>query len=175
VCKVVFISLAKLIITGGKISPGPDHVNVRFAEHPGLRSPETQEKSMSDGSPFELRSIGQVAINVHDLERAIEFYRDVLGLEFLFSAPPQMAFFNCGGVRLLLGVPEEKEFDHPASILYYRVDDIDDAHQKLLARGASFEREPLAVHRTEESELWLAFLRDSEGNPLALMSEVPVA
>ncbi len=102
---------------------------------------------MSDGSPFELRSIGQVAINVHDLERAIEFYRDVLGLEFLFSAPPQMAFFNCGGVRLLLGVPEEKEFDHPASILYYRVDDIDDAHQKLLARGASFEREPLAVHR----------------------------
>ncbi len=130
---------------------------------------------MSDGSSFKLRAIGQVAINVHDLERAIEFYRDVLGLDFLFSALPQMAFFDCGGVRLLLGVPEEKGSDHPASILYYRVDDIDSAHQGLLARGASFEREPLAVHRTEESELWLAFLRDSEGNLLALMSEVPVA
>jgi methylmalonyl-CoA/ethylmalonyl-CoA epimerase len=137
--------------------------------------PEKQEKAMSDGSSFKLRAIGQVAINVHDLERAIEFYRDVLGLDFLFSAPPQMAFFDCGGVRLLLGVPEEKGSDHPASILYYRVDDIDVAHQGLLARGASFEREPLAVHRTEESELWLAFLRDSEGNLLALMSEVPAA
>jgi methylmalonyl-CoA/ethylmalonyl-CoA epimerase len=129
---------------------------------------------MNNGSSFELRAIGQVAINVHDLERAIEFYRDVLGLEFLFSAPPQMAFFDCGGVRLLLGVPEEKGFDHPASILYYRVDDIDVAHQGLLTRGASFEREPFAVHRTEASELWLAFLRDSEGNVLALMSEVPI-
>jgi len=130
---------------------------------------------MSDGSSFELRSIGQVAINVQDLERAIEFYRDVLGLEFLFSAPPQMAFFDCGGVRLLLGVQEEEGFNHPASILYYRVDDIDVTHQGLLTRGASFERAPMAVHRTEESELWLAFLRDSEGNLLALMSEVPVA
>lgn len=130
---------------------------------------------MSDGPSFELRAIGQVAINVHDLERAIEFYRDVLGLEFLFSAPPQMAFFDCGGVRLLLGMPADQESDHPASILYYRVDDIHVAHQGLMAKGAAFEREPVAVHRTEESELWLAFLRDSEGNLLALMSEVPVA
>ena len=129
---------------------------------------------MTAGPSFQLRAIGQVAINVQDLERAIEFYRDVLGLEFLFSAPPQMAFFNCGGVRLLLGVPEEKGSDHPASILYYRVDAIDVAYEGLLARGASFEREPFAVHRTEESELWLAFLRDSEGNLLALMSEVPL-
>ena len=109
------------------------------------------------------------------LSSSIEFYRDVLGLGFLFSAPPQMAFFDCGGVRLLLGVPEEERFDGPASILYYRVDDIEVAHQGLVARGASFEREPFAVHRTEESELWLAFLHDSEGNLLALMSEVPVS
>lgn len=129
---------------------------------------------MSEGSSFQLREIGQVSITVHDLERAIAFYRDVLGLPYLFSAPPQMAFFDCGGVRLLLGVPAEKETGHPASILYYRVDDIDAAYQGLLARGASFEREPAAVHRTEESELWLSFLRDSEGNLLALMSEVPI-
>jgi methylmalonyl-CoA/ethylmalonyl-CoA epimerase len=130
---------------------------------------------MNDGSPFELSEIGQVAINVRDLERAIEFYRDVLGLEFLFSAPPQMAFFDCGGVRLLLGVPEDEGSAHPASILYYRVDDIQAAYRGLMSRGASFEREPLAVHRTEESELWLAFLHDSEDNLLALMSEVPAA
>lgn len=129
---------------------------------------------MSEGSSFQLREIGQVSITAHDLERAIAFYRDVLGLPYLFSAPPQMAFFDCGGVRLLLGVPAENETGHPASILYYRVDDIDAAYQGLLARGASFEREPAAVHRTEESELWLSFLRDSEGNLLALMSEVPI-
>ena len=71
---------------------------------------------MNSARPFELKEIGQVAINVQDLERAIQFYRDVLGLHFLFSAPPQMAFFDCGGVRLLLGVPEEEGLHQPASI-----------------------------------------------------------
>ena len=119
-----------------------------------------------------LASIGQIAINAHDLDRAIAFYRDVLGLPFLFQAPPKLAFFDCGGVRLMLGIAERPEFDHPASILYYRVADIAAAHATLESRGARFESKPHVVHRTATSELWLAFCHDSEGNPLALMSEV---
>jgi catechol 2,3-dioxygenase-like lactoylglutathione lyase family enzyme len=118
-----------------------------------------------------LSSIGQIAVNVHDLDRAVAFYRDVLGLPLLFSAPG-MAFFDCGGVRLMLSPPEKPEYDHPASILYYRVDDIRAAHRTLLEKGARFEQEPQVVHRASDHELWMAFLRDSEENPLALMSEV---
>ena len=129
---------------------------------------------MSDGSSFKLTEIGQISINVQDLERAIAFYRDVLGLDYLFSAPPQMAFFRCGSVRLLLGVPEEPAMAQPASILYYRVPDIVRAADTLKARGVEFEHEPRAVHKDETHELWLAFFEDSEGNNVALMSEVPV-
>lgn len=130
---------------------------------------------MSEAAEFRLDEIGQIAITAHDLDRATAFYRDVLGLRHLFSAPPQMSFFDCGGIRLLIGVPESKELDHPASVLYYRVDDIQLAFRTLRDRGATVEGEPHAVHRSDRSELWLAFLRDSEGNLLGLMSELPLA
>lgn len=120
-----------------------------------------------------LEEIGQIAITVSDIDRATAFYRDVLGLEHLFSAPPRMAFFNCGGIRLMLGEPEGEADSGHASILYYRVPDIQAAFDALTERGAAFEGEPHPVHRTEDSELWLAFLRDSEENLLALMSDVP--
>ncbi len=116
--------------------------------------------------------IGQIAINVHDLERAITFYRDVLGMNFLFQAPPNMAFFICGDVRLLLGLPDKPEFDHPASIIYYRVDDIHATCSALSAKGVTFEHEPALVHKAENHDLWIAFFRDTEDNLLALMSEV---
>ena len=119
-----------------------------------------------------LSEIGQVSINVHDLERATDFYRDILGMDHLFSAPPKMAFFACDGVRLMLAVPEREEFDHPASILYYRIHDMEAAYRTLVARGVRFDGEPQAVHRTDAQELWMASFRDSEGNLLALMSEV---
>jgi methylmalonyl-CoA/ethylmalonyl-CoA epimerase len=115
--------------------------------------------------------IGQIAVNVRDVNRAVRFYQDVLGLEFLFDAP-NMAFFRCGEVRLMLSLPSEPELDHPASIIYYKVDDIEVAHETLVARGAEFERKPTLAHKTEAYELWLAFLRDPEGNLLALMSEI---
>ena len=121
-----------------------------------------------------LSEIGQIAINVHDIERAVAFYRDVLGMKFLFQAPPGLAFFSCGGVRLMLSTPEKEEFDHPASIIYYRVGDIAAAADALKARGVTLEHEPSVVHRTETEELCMAFFRDPEENPLALMSEVPV-
>jgi catechol 2,3-dioxygenase-like lactoylglutathione lyase family enzyme len=116
--------------------------------------------------------IGQIAMVVHDLDRAIAFYRDTLGLRFLFQAPPQMAFFDCGGIRLLLGVPERPELDHPGSILYFKVDDIKAAHRTLADRGVLFETEPHLVARLATHDFWLAEFRDPDRNVLALMSEV---
>lgn len=123
-------------------------------------------------SDLQISEIGQIAVNVQDLERAVGFYRDVLGLRHLFSAG-NMAFFDCGGVRLMLGLPDRKELDHPASILYYRVADIEESHRTLTARGVECEAGPLLAHRASDHELWLAFFHDTEGNLFALMSEVP--
>jgi catechol 2,3-dioxygenase-like lactoylglutathione lyase family enzyme len=124
--------------------------------------------------PFGLSEIGQIARNVRDLDAAIAFYRDILGMKFLFQAPPGMAFFDCGGIRLLLGVAEdpEAETSAPTSILYYRVDDIDAAYRTLVARGVEFGRAPELAHKAEGYELWLAFFHDPDRNRLALMSEV---
>lgn len=121
---------------------------------------------------FALTRIGQIAVNAKDIDRAVAFYRDTLGMRFLFQAPPKLAFFDCGGVRLMLAVAEREEFDHPGSIVYYKVDDLAGAHQTLLARGVTFEHEPSLVARMSDHELWMAFFRDTEGNLLGMMSEV---
>ena len=115
--------------------------------------------------------IGQIAVNVHDLERATTFYRDTLGLPLLFSASG-MAFFDCGGVRLMLSRPEKPEFDHPGSILYFSVPDIQATHQKMTANGANFVNVPHIVARMPDHDLWMTFFHDTEQNLLALMSEV---
>lgn len=122
--------------------------------------------------PVSLSSIGQIAINVHDLDRATAFYRDTLGISHLFTAGG-MAFLDCDGVRLMLGVAEKPEFDHPSSILYFNVEDTRTAYESL-KEGVEFRGEPLVVHRTETYELWMAFFHDTEGNTLALMSEIAV-
>ncbi len=119
---------------------------------------------------IELRGISQIAVNVKDVSRATAFYRDVLELEFLFEAP-NMAFFRCGTTRLMLGLPDKPERDHPASILYYEVEDLGAQHEALVARDVKFVQGPHVVHRTDNMELWMAFLLDGEGNTLALMSE----
>jgi catechol 2,3-dioxygenase-like lactoylglutathione lyase family enzyme len=121
-----------------------------------------------------LSQIGQIAIPVKDVERAIRFYRDTLGMRFLFQAGP-LAFFDCGGVRLMLTVPETAEFDHPASVIYYRVADIEAAHTLLKTRGVAFSGEPHLIHKAPDHDLWMAFFKDSEGNTLALMTEKPRA
>jgi methylmalonyl-CoA/ethylmalonyl-CoA epimerase len=115
--------------------------------------------------------LGQIAINVHDLARATAFYRDKLGLPLLFTAG-SLAFFDCGGVRLMLERPEKPEFDHPSSILYFAVPDIKAAHQRMRGAGVAFEDAPHLVARMPDHELWMTFFRDSEGNLLALMCEV---
>lgn len=121
---------------------------------------------------FSLTSIGQISINVHDVERATTFYRDTLGMKFLFAAG-HMAFFDCGGVRLMLSTPDKPEFDHPTSFIYYRVADIQRSYEILVSRGVQFEEKPGFVARLEDHDLWMAFFRDPDNNPLVLMSEVP--
>jgi len=120
-----------------------------------------------------LSRVGQIFVNVHDLERAIAFYRDVLGMKFLFQAPPNMAFFDCEGIRLMLGVADRPELDHLASIIYYKVDDIERVYEIFKARGVEFVVPPHLVAPMPTYDLWLADFRDSEGNLLALMGEVP--
>ena len=118
-----------------------------------------------------LTAIGQIAIVVQDVARATAFYRDTLGLKFLFEAPG-LAFFDCNGVRLMLSKPSHAEFDHPGSILYYKVADLKATVAELEAKGVKFEGGTRLVARMPEYELWMAFFRDSEGNPAELMSEV---
>jgi methylmalonyl-CoA/ethylmalonyl-CoA epimerase len=135
-------------------------------------NPATSSASTATiAGPDRLTSVGQIAINVHDVPRAVAFYRDALGLTLLFEAPPTMAFFDCDGVRLMLSQPSEPQFDHPSSILYFRVADIDAAHTSLVARGVTFERAPALTARMPDHELWIGFFRDPDGNLLAIMSE----
>jgi len=128
---------------------------------------------MSDGMSdnFRVNQIGQIAIPVADLERAVSFYRDVLGMRFLFQAPPGLAFFDCDGVRLLLDVPAKGQHNQYASIIYYKVEDLISAVETLKTRGVSFEQEPELVAKMPDHELWMAFLKDPDGNMLALMWE----
>jgi methylmalonyl-CoA/ethylmalonyl-CoA epimerase len=121
---------------------------------------------------FGLRKIGQIAVNAHDLKKMTAFYRDTLGMKLLFEAP-NMAFFDCDGLRLMLSAPEAPEFDHAPSIIYFRVPDIRAAHRELAGRSVRFEGEPHLITRMPTHELWMAFFRDAENNVLALMSEVP--
>lgn len=123
-------------------------------------------------SALGIKNIGQISIIVHDLQRAIAFYRDTLGLPLLFTAG-NLAFFDCGGVRLMLGPAETPELDHPSSILYFRVTDINAAHQKLIDRGVRIEAPPRLIAPMPTHDLWMSGFRDSEGNILELMSEVP--
>ena len=118
-----------------------------------------------------LSAIGQIAVNAHDIPRAVRFYRDALGMRLLFEAPPKMAFFDSGSVRLMLSLPETAEYDHPGSVLYFRVDDIEQAHAALKERGVEFKDKPHLIARMPDHELWMTFFKDSEGNTLALMSE----
>ncbi len=127
---------------------------------------------MNQGSPaVSLAQIGQIAITVRNLDRAVEFYQATLGMKLLFRVP-NLAFFDCGGVRLMLTIPEKPEFDHPASVIYYKVADLPAAHTALLAQNVKFDAPPHLIAKMPDHDLWMAFLRDSEGNLLGMMSEV---
>jgi predicted enzyme related to lactoylglutathione lyase len=123
-------------------------------------------------NPIGIAGLGQISIIAHDLPRATAFYRDVLGLPLLFTAE-HMAFFDCGGIRLMLGPASAPELDHPSSILYFRVPDVDAAHRHLVAMGVKIEAPPRLIARMPTYDLWMVGFRDSEDNIMQLMSEVP--
>ena len=120
-------------------------------------------------SPVNFDKIGQIAIGVSDAARAKDFYQKVLGMKLLFDAG-SLAFFQCGEVRLMISPSDAPPGER--TILYFRVPDIQQAHAALRARGAEFIQPPHMVARMPDHELWLAFLKDPEGNTLGMMSEV---
>jgi predicted enzyme related to lactoylglutathione lyase len=119
-------------------------------------------------------SVTQLLIPIDDFERGVAFYRDVLGLPLLFAAPPQMAFFQCGAVRLLVGVTPVSQKVQRGSQIYFGVKDIQSIYSSLKSQGVQFKAPPHVVNRSATSEVWLAEFVDLDGNQLALMSEVPV-
>jgi methylmalonyl-CoA/ethylmalonyl-CoA epimerase len=124
---------------------------------------------MSAGTQISLNSIGQIAIIVKDVARATEFYRDKLGMKYLF-ATGNLAFFDCGGIRLMLDRPEKPEAG--TSIIYFKVSEINEAHEQMRSRGVYFVDKPHLIARLPDHDLWMTFFRDSEENLLGIMSEV---
>ena len=120
-----------------------------------------------------IQKIGQIGVPIKDLDRAILFYRDILGLPLLFSTD-RMAFFDCNGVRLFLSLPEKEEFAHASSIIYFQVENIKRSYENLLEKGVSIIDEPHLVAKIGQTENWMAFFKDTEGNTHALMSEILV-
>ncbi len=120
-------------------------------------------------SPLQIEKIGQIAIAVKDVERAVDFYEKTLGLKLLFKAPPGLAFFNCGGVRLMLSVPENGVVLN--SVFYFRVSDLEKSFESLRSLGVVITDEPHKIADMPDHELWMGFFLDSEGNALALMTE----
>src|SRR5438093_5776911 len=119
--------------------------------------------AMITGSFAGLSAIGQIAVGVKSLDRAVEFYRDRLGVRLLFQAPPGLAFFDAGGVRLMLSVPEPGA-GAGSSVLYFKVDQIDGVQQTLASLGVEFTGPPHLIARMPDHELWMTFFRDSEEN-----------
>ena len=127
---------------------------------------------MTETAGIGISRLGQIQLRAHDVDRAASFYEKVLGLKLLFKAPPNLAFLDCGGVRVMIDCPEKPEFDHPGSVLYFAVPDIQGAHAKMKADGVHFEDEPHLIAKMPDHDLWMTFFRDTEGNMMGLMSEV---
>jgi methylmalonyl-CoA/ethylmalonyl-CoA epimerase len=125
----------------------------------------------ADASEVALNEIGQIALTITDLDKAVAFYRDILGLKHLFSAPPGLAFFAAGSLRLMLSRPEKEDSERFSSALYFKVAEIEKAHDVLVSRGVKFEAAPHRVAKMPDHELWIAFFRDPDRNLLALMCE----
>jgi len=119
----------------------------------------------------QLGQLGQISLSVTNIDRAVAFYRDLVGLKFLFQFP-NLAFFDCGGVRLMLDIPEGDGGERHSSVLYFKVSQIEEAFQMLTSRGVPFDEKPHLIARMPDHELWMAFFRDPDKNILALMSEV---
>lgn len=129
---------------------------------------------METSKQLDLGQIGQIGLSVRNIEKAVAFYRDVLGIRLLFQMP-NMAFFDCNGVRVMLTLPEKSEYDKPGSVIYLRTSDIHDTYEELVKRGVEFSGKPHLIADLGSHEEWMAFFQDPDGNPLALMSAIPKA
>lgn len=121
---------------------------------------------------FQIKSLGQISIRVHNMEAATRFYRDTLGLQLLFQVP-NMTFFECNGVQIVLSIAEHAKFDHPSSVFYFSVDHIHSAYEALTKKQVQFLDKPHKVVETEQTETWMTFFYDPDQNVHALMSEIP--
>lgn len=122
-----------------------------------------------------IKSVGQIAIAITDIERSVEFYKEKLGLKLLFEAPPGLAFFDCDGVRLMLTTLQGEEKDHHTSVIYYKVSDIQSAAASLKDMGVTFIREPQLTAKMPDHELWIGFIRDPDENLIGIMAELPIS
>lgn len=116
-------------------------------------------------------TLGQVAVTVSDGAKALAFYRDILGLEFLFSPGDTLAFVRAGDVRIMLSTPQGAGTPGANTILYFNVSGIEQAHAAFVSRGATSERAPQLVATMPDHALWIGFLRDPDGNRVGLMEE----
>lgn len=121
-----------------------------------------------------ISSIGQIAIAITDLEKATYFYQKILKLELLFDVPPNLAFFNCDGVRLMLTTLQGPEQDHKTSVIYYKITNIEEIFEELKSLQVDIERAPGMAAKMGDHELWIGFIRDPDGNLVGLMEEKPL-
>lgn len=127
---------------------------------------------MSDN--MNISAIGQIAIAISDLEKSVYFYEKILKLEKLFDVPPNLAFFDCGGVRLMLTTLQGPEEDHKTSVIYYKITSIETVFEELHSLQVDIERAPAMAAKMEDHELWIGFIRDPDGNLVGLMEEKPL-
>lgn len=125
-------------------------------------------------STSNIQQVGQIAIAVSNIDKAVAFYRDILGLELLFEAPPGLAFFDCGGIRLMLTVLQGDPKDHHTSTIYYKVVDVRDAQEELEQKGVKFVQNAQLVATMPDHELWMGFIRDPDQNLIGIMAELPL-
>jgi len=120
---------------------------------------------------YKISDIGQIAITVSDVSQALVFYRDVLGLEFLFSPAPTLAFLRAGSVRIMLSTPQGAGAVGANSVLYFKVNAIENVFTAIVERGAQVERQPQLAAQMPDHALWIGFVRDPDGNLVGLMEE----
>ena len=118
-----------------------------------------------------ISKIGQLAITVSNIEKALSFYRDILNLEFLFSPSENLAFLLCGETRIMLSTSQGEGEIGKNSILYFFATDIESVYEEALKKGAEKERTPQLVADMQDHELWIGFLKDPDGNLVGLMEE----
>jgi methylmalonyl-CoA/ethylmalonyl-CoA epimerase len=124
-------------------------------------------------APVSIKGITQLSIRVQDVATAIKFYNESLGLPLLYSEST-MALLDCNGIRLLLGIPEKPEYDHPSSIVYFQVENIQEAYESLSANGVEFTGKPHKIAEFNGFAVWMVFFKDPDHNVHALTCEVPL-